>query len=363
MKTLLFTIEYPPFKGGVANYYSNLVKFWPEPENIFVLDNSLGKLFVSWLPFKKSILAKRELFKTIKEKSIDHILVGQILPLGGNALKAKKRLGVKYSVFLHGMDFAVAVSQKRKIKQVKNILQNCENIICVNSYVAKMAKQFLSDDSKIKIINPGISQKNIDIKPEIIEKIKQCSFLQNKYLMLSVGRLVERKGVDMVLKTIPQLVDQIPELMYLIGGTGSDEYKIKRCYNDLEEKYKKHVIFLGELDEDQKWAYMNLCDLFIMPSRSINGDFEGFGIVYLEANLLGKPVIGGDSGGVSDAVENGLNGLLVDPQSMDDIAMAVMQLYKNRELAQRLGKQGQERARLEFNWSEKARQIYNLLNI
>jgi len=113
---------------------------------------------------------------------------------------------------------------------------------------------------------------------------------------------------------------------------------------------KVKAIFLGKITDEEKWAWMDLCDIFIMPSRNIDDDFEGFGIVYLEANLSGKPVIAGDTGGVRDAVQNGVSGLLVDPENVDEIANAIIKLSKDKELIKKLGEQGRERAIREFNW-------------
>ena len=124
---------------------------------------------------------------------------------------------------------------------------------------------------------------------------------------------------------------------------------------------KDNIFFLGKISEEEKWAWLNLSDIFIMPSRQIKEDFEGFGIVYLEANFCGKPVIAGDSGGVRDAVEDGTNGLLVDPEDMDNISDAIIELAKNRDLRKKLGQQGRERAITEFDCGKQIKKMYSFI--
>jgi len=98
-----------------------------------------------------------------------------------------------------------------------------------------------------------------------------------------------------------------------------------------------------------------------MPSRNIDGDFEGFGIVYLEANLLGKPVIAGDSGGVKDAVINGYNGILVNPEDNKEIKNAILKLSKDEKFREKLGEQGKERVINEFSWEKRTEKIYQII--
>ncbi len=126
------------------------------------------------------------------------------------------------------------------------------------------------------------------------------------------------KGVDMVIKAIASLNQEIQEkISYIVVGTGEAESYLK----DLAAELKVKVTFTGEVSELEKWSFLSLCDIFIMPARSIDGDFEGFGIVYLEANIYGKPVIAGRSGGVSDAVLHNESGLLV-PKVFFTVKMA-----------------------------------------
>jgi len=121
------------------------------------------------------------------------------------------------------------------------------------------------------------------------------------------------------------------------------------------------IIIIINADDLEKNNWLNLCDIFIMPSKNINGDFEGFGIVYLEANMAGKPVIASQSGGVGDAVVNGVNGLLVDQENIDKIADAIIKLVEDENLRKKLGESGRNRALKDFNWQRQAKKIFNIL--
>ncbi|MFA5359474.1 MAG: glycosyltransferase family 4 protein [Patescibacteria group bacterium] len=352
MKTLLFTLEYPPFHGGVANYYSNLVKYWPKPNEIFVLSNSDNRLINGKFPLLKWLPAFFSLRKKIKQEKIDHILVGQILPLGTVALIYSKFYKIKYSVFLHGMDFSWAVKSPRKKWLTGKILKNADKIICVNSYVADLARQTFSGiKHKIIVVNPGINT-NAENNAQQIIQLKEKYHLENKMVLLSVGRLVKRKGFDVVVDCLPKTLEKIPNLIYVMIGDGPE---LKNYQS------KNNVLIINNASDQERDLWYNICDIFIMPSRNINGDFEGFGIVYLEANLAGKPVIAGKSGGISDAVIDGLNGLLVDPLSSDQIISTIIKLAQDQSLRQKLGAQGKARAINDFNWPKQTNKIYNFL--
>lgn len=361
MNTLLFTLEYPPGRGGVANYYGNLVKYWPEPEKIFVLNNSQNSLIKNWL-WPRWLPALLFLRKKIKEEDINYILVGQILPLGTAVFLYSKFKKIEYGVILHGLDFSLALGQPRKRWLSKKILEGAKDIICANSYTAELVRKFFKQrgGEKIKIVNPGVDG-HATCDTQTRAKIEAEYCLAGKLILLTVGRLVKRKGVDMVLKSLPKVLPEIPNLFYVILGAGPELKDIEDCISEL--KLEKNVLIINQADDEEKNVWYTMCDIFIMPARNINGDFEGFGIVYLEANLAGKPVIAGRSGGVRDAVIDGENGLLVDPENTDEIARVIIKLGKDQKLRKELGERGKKRALKKFNWKKQVEKIFNMEKI
>lgn len=360
MKTLLFTLEYPPFKGGIANYYGNLAKYWPIGEDLKILDNNKGELvikekngFLSWWP---AIFAYK---RRIEKEKPDYVLVGQILPLGTIVCFFSYFVPIKYGVFLHGMDFAYAFKTPWKKFLAGRILKRADKIIAANSFVAAQVSEFKADlEEKTEVVNPGIIGTAPIMSQKELGALRNQYNLEGKIVLLSIGRLVKRKGVDRVIEALRQLPEEEAEkLIYFIAGEGPEEGYLREL---VPLKYFKKIIFLGKLTEEEKWFWLNLCDIFIMPARDIAGDYEGFGIVYLEANLCGKAIIAGDTGGVRDAVVDNYNGLLVDSEKIDMIIEAIRKLVKDGDLRTNLGLNGQARAIRDFNWEK---QVTKLLAI
>jgi Glycosyltransferase len=372
-KYLLVTLEYPPTKGGIATLYKSYADYWPDNNFSVLVNNSLGlkdsgkvkfrrllsdKIRPRWLPAFFALHTEIKKFK-----GNIHIIVGQILPLGIAAYFLSKFLKFKYSVILHGLDFSLATGDARKKKITEKILKNAEKIICSNSYAANSVKVFSEYlTPKIGTVNPGIESSFVR-NPARVEELRRKYGLQNKLILLSLGRLTKRKGVDMVINAMNEISPGAENLVYVIAGAGPEAEDLKKIAAALPEEIKNKIIFLGQISDDDKWAWLELCDIFIMPSRNINGDYEGFGIVYLEANLAGKPVIAGDSGGVRDAVINNINGLLVNPENAQEIAAAVIKLAGDEKLRQDLGSQGKRRAVENFNAKKQVEKFYNLMRM
>ncbi len=360
-KILLFTLEYPPQIGGVANYYENLARHWPSfakvmdgghAGNIKVLT---GKKLLKphWL------CGLWHLWRAVKKLKAQTVLVGHILPLGTVAWLLQKTIRFDYVVFLHGMDLAFALRRKRKRWLARKILQDAKKVICANSFVAEMAKRLVSGN-KVAVVNPGVAVYSSQLTAGAKDELRKKYNLQNKKILLQVGRLVKRKGYDKVIEAMQGVLREAPDLVYVIIGNGLELRNLK--FEAQSKKLEKNVIFISNASDKERDAWYELCDIFIMPAREIEGDFEGFGIVYLEANLRGKPVIAGDSGGVRDAVKHNVNGLLVNPENANEIAQAIVKLYKDQELCKKLGEQGRQRVLREFSWEKQVDKIAKLLH-
>ncbi|MGZ3505779.1 MAG: glycosyltransferase family 4 protein [Vulcanimicrobiaceae bacterium] len=167
--------------------------------------------------------------------------------------------------------------------------------------------------------------------------------------ILSVGRLVRRKGFDMMIEALPALLDRFANLRYEIVGVGPDCARFRERVRELG--LDDHVAFLGDIsDEELQQAYARAW-CFALPTRRVGtGDVEGFGIVYLEAAMAGLPSIGGLNSGAEDAIADGKSGLLVDGNDPAAIARAVGYLLADPDRARALGQYGRNRALNEFTW-------------
>lgn len=363
MKYILLTLEYPPFFGGVANYYYNLVKYWPEAGGrIEVIDNAKAQLVSDSWPICKWIPAILKLRNALRQARNCYIIVGHILPLGIAALLLSYFYPFKYCVMLHGMDYQYVKKSKRKDWLARKILERSDKVICNSSLLAGQLIKDGFKSCKISAVNPGIGS-----PPAIDEgsrrSIKRDYDLEGKFVLFTICRQVKRKGIDMVIEAMPEMVQKCPTLYYYIAGKGPDEDYLNQKIDSLPAALQHHIVKLGQITEIEKWAWLSLCDAFIMPSRDIDGDHEGFGIVYLEANLMSKPVIGGKSGGITDAIIDKKTGLLADPNDPKTIADAVALLYGSKELREKLGANGRKRVLEEFSWPEQARKFYEHLSV
>lgn len=369
---LLTTLEYPPFKGGVAHYYYNLVKNWPQ-NNIYVLAHGADKQEENNHVLRRNLLKKTirpqwlpaifHLSRIIKNKKIGHILVGQVLPLGTVAYICSRWYNIRYSVFLHGTDAHYALGQKRKKKLFLKILAKTDTIICANHYVRRLIEEQLEEKekNKIKVVHPGLHIPNKNSSEKVEDNPRQKYNLQDRFILFSIGRIIKRKGFDVVIDAMEEIATKVPEVVYVLAGTGPEEKLLQEKIKQKPDYIQKKILMLGPISEEEKWSWLYTCDTFIMPSRNISGEVEGFGIVYLEANWAGKPAIGGKDGGVADAIQEEVNGILVDPKSREEISQAVVGLAKDPARRKRMGERGRERVKKEFSWEDQAKKIHKIL--
>ncbi len=357
MKTLFIALEFPPQVGGVENYYGKIAHYWPE--ELTVLTNEQNRLISPNLPFLAWLRAIKPVRDTLKEINAQWLLVGEILPLGTVGWIISYLMPIRYAVILHGLDFSLATKGFIKRFLSKQILLKASLVICANSHTAQEVTKMIPKVSNVQVVNPGVEIDIPEMSSEAIEKCKTENNLQEAFVLLSVGRLVKRKGVDMVLSAVSNLVSLIPNLQYIIIGNGPEEVYIKNIIHQLG--LENNVRLLSNVSDEEKNNYFAICDVFIMTARNIDGDYEGFGIVYLEAGLFSKPVISGRSGGVAEAVQNNINGIIVNEEDTSDIAQAILDLYNDDVLRQRLGVAGRERS-LKQSWQQQVQKIYSLLS-
>lgn len=273
----------------------------------------------------------------------------------------RRRLGMPFLIYAHGNEMLHVLRGPETSRQ-KHALRSAGRVVCVSRYTAALARRAGVDESRIEVIHPGCDVQHFRPVPATREMRERLLGETAGPVILSVGNLVPRKGHDMVIRAMPVLLGSVPQLTYLIVGDGP-------CRTDLGELaaalgVREQVRFAGAIP----WATLPemyaLGDVFVMPSREDLEacDVEGFGLVYLEANACGLPVVGGRSGGIPDAVEHGVTGLLVDPTDPEALAGAILRLVEDPELARRLGHQGLRRARAEFQWSEVADRVQRVID-
>jgi phosphatidylinositol alpha-1,6-mannosyltransferase len=355
MKILLTTNDFPPKMGGIQTYCYEVAKNLASAgEQIIVLaPRTRGDLdFDKGENFKVVRIGSRihlyfTFFSLLRREGIERIIVAHRANYARLASWANMLWKIPYSVVIYGGEILIAKSKR----SIKENLYRAKEIITISDFTKKKLVEIGIPEQKIIIINPGVDP--VRFHPGINPAgIKKKYNLENKRVILTISHLVERKGHRQVLRALPRVLEKIPELVYLIVGEGEEKERLRCMVEDLRLRDK--VIFTGEVKEEELPLYYAACDLFIMPSYEIKAkeDIEGYGIAYVEAAALGKPTIGGRSGGVPDAVIDGRTGLLVDPLNVEEIAEALLRLLTNPELAAQLGKAGRRRVEEELNWEK-----------
>jgi phosphatidylinositol alpha-1,6-mannosyltransferase len=155
---------------------------------------------------------------------------------------------------------------------------------------------------------------------------------------------------------MPRILEDVPEAALLIVGDGPESTRLRELAASLGLDAEVH--WAGSIAHREMPGYLHAGDVFAMPNRRMpDGDIEGFGLVFLEANACGKPVIGGRSGGAVDAIADGESGYLVDPESPDEVADRAIGLLRQPDLARRMGETGRRRVLDRFTWPHTGRAL------
>ena len=320
----LFTDVYKS-KGGIPVFNQNLLKALRKVYHGRIIALSIndvlkendGCYFFEGYNRGKVRFVFKTLLTSITDKP-DFIICGHvnISPL---CLLIKKALGIPYIAVTHGID----AWDVKSIKKRKG-LASSDIIVSVSNYTkVRIKEQFGLKEDKLFILPNAADGANFKPKPKPEYLIKRYG-VEDRAVILTICRLDKSeayKGYDKIIGALPKIIEKIPNLAYLIGGKGDDVPRIERLIKD--KGLDDYVKLIGFIPEEELVDHYNLCDVFVMPSKG-----EGFGIVFLEAFACGKPVICGNKDGSVDAVLNGKLGILVDPDNIDQIAEAIINVLQ-----------------------------------
>ena len=376
-KILCITNDFGPRAGGIETFVIGLIERLPHGTVIVYTsaqENSapydlkwLQNFGVEVVRDKSKILLPTPgvaycVNALVRERKITTVFFGAAAPLGLLS-KGLRRAGVKEIVALtHGHEvwwskvFPFTLAMKSISRQVNNLTYLGEfTRNAISKSVTKVAAQ-----SMVKIA-PGIDTDHFS--PQDARDLRNELGLTEKKVIVSVGRLVHRKGQDVLIEAMPAIIKDVPEAHILMIGEGP-----YRSY--LENRVKalgiqERVTFIGRIQYADLPRYICVGDLFVMPSRSrLAGlEVEGLGIVYLEASACGLPVIAGDSGGAPDAVLEGQTGLVVDGTSKSEVAAAVVELLLDPDRSRAMGVRGRQWIIQEWRWEIWSARFAELLKV
>lgn len=245
-----------------------------------------------------------------------------------------------------------------KFKAMSFVLRHSDRVIANSEHTRDTLIAMGIDRGRITIIYPGVDTSVY--KPDVnTDGLREHLGIQaNEKLVFSVGRLSRRKGFDQTLHAIAQLKSDGLPVRYVIAGIGEDAEYLDSIIKELNLQDVAHRI--GAVSEADLPRWLNACDVFAMPNREINGDNEGFGMVFIEAAACGKPSLAGIAGGTGSAVLHDKTGIRVNGTSSTEIAKGLKELLTKEETRIKLGNNALERVRSDFSWESVARKTSEL---
>lgn len=372
---LLVTLEYPPQIGGIAEYLRRVTEQFPAgavevlaPERPDAHDADMSsaaaifrgklewpKLRPRWLP---------ALFRTwqlARKRDSSFLLVSHLLPMGTVARLVGRWLKIPYGVIVHGTDLHMALAAHgRKRQEAERILREARYVIANSAYTANLVTGMGVIPDRLLTVRPCPSFPPETVADEVAaHKLRVSLGVAESFMVLSVGRLVARKDFATAIRAVAELRSKGYDVRHVIVGDGADRPELEKAAK--EAGIEKWVVFAGAVPAADLPNYFAAADAFVMVPKSGVDGVEGFGIVYLEANLMGRPVIGSRSAGVPDAVVDGKTGLLVNPGDVQSLALAIRSLIDDRSFASRLGLNGRERVLEAFTWRRQAAPLVEAL--
>ena len=316
-------------KGGIETYNRHLIEAVSQSHenvqcNVLVLNDAHAKPLsghnIRIIPC--AITSYRVLWKlcfilkTIQFFRTDLVVCGHV-NLSSIALALKKLLGINYVTIIHGIEV-----WNLKSSLLRESLAEATTLFSVSRYTRdKVEEQIPTMKGKIELLADTVDTSRFIPGPKSAALMNRYS-LNGYQILLTVGRLSladNYKGFDVVMRALPEVLRVKPNVKYLIVGKGDALDLLKNLARQLG--IEANIVFTGFVPDEELVNYYNLCDAFVMPS---NG--EGYGIVFLEAMACGKPVIAGNADGARDPLMDGRQGILVDPDNVNEVAQAILRL-------------------------------------
>ncbi|MEY4151143.1 MAG: hypothetical protein RJB28_210 [Actinomycetota bacterium] len=374
---LLVTNDFGPRAGGIETFIIGLLeRMQPGTVMVYTSQQAESESFdqrwrerygVLVIRDRSSILlptprVNRAIKNIIRREGIESVWFGAAAPLAVMA-KAFRAVGVKKIVALtHGHEVWWAKIPPFSFA-MKFIGAHVDHLGYLGEFTRNAIAPSLNklDREKLIKIAPGIDTEHFSITERDAALVAQLDITDSPTIV-SVGRLVHRKGQDQLVKALPRIIEKFPQVKLIFVGTGPHQKTIEKLMKTLG--VEKSVRFIGRIPHDQLPKYFALGDIFAMPSRSrlFGLEVEGLGIVYLEASACGLPVIAGNSGGAPDAVLPGKTGVVVDGTSEKEIADAAIHLLSDMSRSREMGRTGREWVVSDWRWEIWSKTFNNLFS-
>lgn len=362
-KILLITNDLGPRAGGIETFIlglldqldgSQIIIYTAAQKDSEEFDAQLiARTGIEIIRDKSSILlpspqVNRRICEVMRAYQSEIIWFGAAMPLAWMSGYLRRNGARRIIAITHGHEVWWA-----KLPPFRNIFTRSTRSIDVLTFLGEFTRNAMvkrvNPNCQLVQIAPGISIDHFIPGPPAESLLEELQ-LHGKQVLLSVGRLVHRKGQDKLLEALPEILLKHPDVVLVLVGVGPRQKKLEQ----LVKRYQlaQYVRFVGRVNYEKLPEYFRLADLFVMPSRSrfFGLEVEGLGIVYLEASASGVAVLAGNSGGAPDAVLVGQTGLIVDGRKVEQIARVVSELLDQPQRLAQLGAAGRRWTEQTWSW-------------
>ena len=373
MPSLLVTNDFPPKVGGIQSYLWELWRRLPAGRaSVLTTPHEGAAAFDADAPLpvtrtRQPVLLPHPLLPARIRRQAEAdgaglVVLDPALPLGwvGPQLvePAAGRPGLPYALVLHGAEVTVPASLPGTNRMLARVVRGARLLVCAGGYPATQAARCVGGVAglpPVEVITPGVDVERFRPLGEVERKEARgrLGLPGDAPLVVGVSRLVPRKGFDVLLRATSRLADRLPGLTVAVAGAGRDRPRLERE----ARRAGAPVRFLGKVPDDQLPALIGCADAFAMCCRDrwLGLEREGFGIVFLEAAACGVPVLAGSSGGASEAVLDGVTGLVCDrPRDAAAVAATLLPLLADPALGRRLGQAARLRAERHLSYDRLA---------
>ena len=365
LRILIVTTDFPPRVGGIQEWTLQVATHLATRHDVTIVapKQKESAAYDAQLPFRvvrfpqgpsRPITLTALVIYTlraVRRAKPDVLLLGHLFAAAA-LYPVRRWLQIPSIVSTYGHE----VHAHRIQRQLPRIIAHSKRCITISRYTAGLLERKGIDSSHIDVIPVGVADQFLTDPPSPPD-LSEKHVAPNDRVILTVARLDERyKGHDVMIQAMPLILAQVPAARYVIVGDGIYRHVYEQMAHALN--MRDRVVFAGRLSNEERLALYDRCDVFAMISREdANGGAEGFGIVFLEAAARYKPSIGGNSGGIPDAIEDGITGYLVNPTSVADVAETCSRVLANPELARKLGAAGRARVEAGYTWQRIAQSI------
>jgi phosphatidyl-myo-inositol dimannoside synthase len=370
-RTLLITNDFPPRVGGIQSYVHSLAAELPADELVVYASRWKGcEEFDAAQPYRvvrhpSTLLiptpdALRRIRSVAEEHRPEAVWYGAAAPLGLLTRGLRRDPGIaRFVASTHGHEVGWARLPLAR-QALRRIGHDVDTLTYLGDYTLTRLRAACGPQTRFVHLPSGVD--TVAFSPEADgAAIRERHGLTGRPVVVCVSRLVPRKGQDVLIDALPALKRRHPDVALLIVGGGP--YKEKLQQRAQAAGLERDVIITGSVPYAELPAHYAAGDVFAMPCRSrLRGlEVEGLGIVYLEANACGLPVVAGDSGGAPDAVREGETGYVVGGRDVAAVTDRLDRLLADDDLRRRMGAAGREWVATEWRWSVIGERLRGLL--